>query len=104
VNIIRLALEAPLKTISENAGQEGSVIVNKVRDGKKDFGYDAKENTFINFFEAGIIDQTKVTRLALENAASIAGMLLTTEAVVSDIAEEKEVPAMPHGGGMGGMM
>src|SRR5690606_20593094 len=104
VNIIRLALEAPLKTISENAGQEGSVIVNKVRDGKKDFGYDAKENTFINFFEAGIIDPTKVTRLALENAASIAGMLLTTEAVVSDIAEEKEVPAMPHGGGMGGMM
>src|SRR5690349_5150879 len=104
VNIVRLALEAPLKTIAENAGQEGSVIVNKVRDGKKDFGYDAKENTFTNFFEAGIIDPTKVTRLALENAASIAGMLLTTEAVVSDIAEEKEAPAMPHGGGMGGMM
>ena len=104
VNIIRLALESPLKTIAENAGQEGSVIVNKVRDGKKDFGYDAKENTFRNFFEAGIIDPTKVTRLALENAASIAGMLLTTEAVVSDIAEEKEAPAMPHGGGMGGMM
>ena len=104
VNIIRLALESPLKTIAENAGQEGSVIVNKVRDGKKDFGYDAKENTFVNFFEAGIIDPTKVTRLALENAASIAGMLLTTEAVVSDIAEEKEAPAMPHGGGMGGMM
>jgi len=104
VNIIRLALESPLKTIAENAGQEGSVIVNKVRDGKKDFGYDAKENNFTNFFEAGIIDPTKVTRLALENAASIAGMLLTTEAVVSDIAEEKEAPAMPHGGGMGGMM
>lgn len=104
VNIIRLALESPLRTIAENAGQEGSVIVNKVRDGKKDFGYDAKENTFVNFFEAGIIDPTKVTRLALENAASIAGMLLTTEAVVSDIAEEKEAPAMPHGGGMGGMM
>jgi chaperonin GroEL len=104
VNIIRLALESPLKTIAENAGQEGSVIVNKVRDGKKDYGYDAKDNTFRNFFEAGIIDPTKVTRLALENAASIAGMLLTTEAVVSDIAEEKEAPAMPHGGGMGGMM
>lgn len=104
VNIIRLALESPLKTIAENAGQEGSVIVNKVRDGKKDFGYNANENTFVNFFEAGIIDPTKVTRLALENAASIAGMLLTTEAVVSDIAEEKEAPQMPHGGGMGGMM
>ncbi|HET7180447.1 MAG TPA: chaperonin GroEL, partial [Chryseosolibacter sp.] len=87
VNIIRLALESPLKTIAENAGQEGSVIVNKVRDGKKDFGYNANENTFVNFFEAGIIDPTKVTRLALENAASIAGMLLTTEAVVSDIHE-----------------
>jgi chaperonin GroEL len=104
VNIIRLALESPLRTIAENAGQEGSVIVNKVRDGKGDFGYNANDNTFVNFFEAGIIDPTKVTRLALENAASIAGMLLTTEAVVSDIAEEKEAPAMPHGGGMGGMM
>jgi chaperonin GroEL len=104
VNIIRLALESPLRTIAENAGQEGSVIVNKVRDGKKDFGYNANDNTFVNFFEAGIIDPTKVTRLALENAASIAGMLLTTEAVVSDIAEEKEAPQMPHGGGMGGMM
>jgi len=104
VNIIRLALESPLRTIAENAGQEGSVIVNKVRDGKKDYGYNANDNTFVNFFEAGIIDPTKVSRLALENAASIAGMLLTTEAVVSDIAEEKEAPAMPHGGGMGGMM
>ncbi|HEU5145274.1 MAG TPA: chaperonin GroEL [Chryseosolibacter sp.] len=104
VNIIRLALESPLRTIAENAGQEGSVIVNRVRDGKNDFGYNANDNTFVNFFEAGIIDPTKVSRLALENAASIAGMLLTTEAVVSDIAEEKEAPAMPHGGGMGGMM
>jgi chaperonin GroEL len=104
VNIVRLALESPLRTIAENAGQEGSVIVNKVRDGKKDFGYNARDNKFENFFEAGIIDPTKVTRLALENAASIAGLLLTTEAVVSEIAEEKEAPAMPHGGGMGGMM
>jgi chaperonin GroEL len=104
VNIVRLALESPLRTIAENAGQEGSVIVNKVRDGKKDFGYNARENKFENFFEAGIIDPTKVTRLALENAASIAGLLLTTEAVVSEIPEEKEAPAMPHGGGMGGMM
>src|SRR5687768_744799 len=104
VNIVRLALESPLRTIAENAGQEGSVIVNKVRDGKKDFGYNARDNKFENFFDAGIIDPTKVSRLALENAASIAGMLLTTEAVVSDIAEEKEAPSMPHGGGMGGMM
>jgi chaperonin GroEL len=105
VNIVRLALESPLRTIAENAGQEGSVIVNKVRDGKKDFGYNARDNKFENFFEAGIIDPTKVTRLALENAASIAGLLLTTEAVVSDIPEENAAPAMPHGGGgMGGMM
>ncbi len=104
VNIIRLALESPLRTIAENAGQEGSVIVNKVKEGKKDFGYNAGENRFEDFFAAGIIDPTKVARLALENAASIAGLLLTTEAVVSDIAEDKEAPAMPHGGGMGGMM
>jgi len=105
VNIVRLSLEAPLRTIAENAGQEGSVIVNKVRDGKGDFGYNARDNKFENFFSAGIIDPTKVTRLALENAASIAGLLLTTEAVVSDIAEENPAPAMPHGGGgMGGMM
>ena len=104
INIVRLALEAPLRTIVENAGQEGSVIVNKVRDGKKDFGFNASENKFENFFAAGIIDPTKVARLALENAASIAGLLLTTEAVVSEIPEEKPEPAMPHGGGMGGMM
>jgi chaperonin GroEL len=104
VNIIRLALESPLRTIAENAGQEGSVVVNKVRDGKKDFGYNASDNKYEDFFAAGIIDPTKVARLALENAASIAGLLLTTEAVVSEIAEEKEAPAMPGGGGMGGMM
>jgi chaperonin GroEL len=104
VNIVRLSLEAPLRTIAENAGQEGSVIVNKVRDGKDDFGYNARDNKFENFFAAGIIDPTKVTRLALENAASIAGLLLTTEAVVSDIPEEDKAPAMPPGGGMGGMM
>lgn len=105
VNIVRLALESPLRTIAENAGQEGSVIVNKVRDGKKDFGYNARNDKFETFFDAGIIDPTKVTRLALENAASIAGLLLTTEAVVSEIPEDKEaMPPMPGGGGMGGMM
>jgi chaperonin GroEL len=103
VNIVRQALEAPLRTIVANSGQEGSVIVSKVREGKKDYGYNARENKFDNFFEAGIIDPTKVARLALENAASIAGLLLTTEAVVSEIPEEKEAPATPPGG-MGGMM
>ncbi len=104
INIIRLALESPLRTIAENAGQEGSVVVNKVREGKKDYGYNARENKYEEFFAAGIIDPTKVARLALENAASIAGLLLTTEAVVSEIPEDKEAPAMPPGGGMGGMM
>lgn len=104
VNIVRLALESPLRTIVENAGQEGSVIVAKVKEGKDDYGFNARDNKYENFFAAGIIDPTKVARLALENAASIAGLLLTTEAVVSEIAEEKEAPAMPHGGGMGGMM
>jgi chaperonin GroEL len=104
VNIIRLALESPLRIIVENAGQEGSVIVAKIKEGKDDFGFDARDNKYVNFFGAGIIDPTKVARLALENAASIAGLLLTTEAVVSEIAEEKEAPQMPHGGGMGGMM
>jgi chaperonin GroEL len=103
VNIIRLSLEAPLRVIAANSGQEGSVVVNKVRDGKKDFGYNARDNKYENFFAAGIIDPTKVTRLALENAASIAGLLLTTEAVVSEIPEKKEAPAMPPGG-MDGMM
>jgi chaperonin GroEL len=103
VNIIRLALESPLRVIAENSGQEGSVVVNKVREGKKDYGYNASKNTYENFFEAGIIDPTKVTRLALENAASIAGLLLTTMAVVSEIPEKKEAPAMPPGG-MDGMM
>jgi chaperonin GroEL len=108
VNIIRTALEAPLRTIVANAGGEGSVIINKVREGKGDFGYNAREDRFENMFAAGIIDPTKVTRLALENAASIAGMLLTTDCVISDEPEEEKAGAgggMPGGmGGMGGMM
>ena len=108
VNIIRTALEAPLRTIVANAGGEGSVIINKVREGKGDFGYNAREDKFENMFAAGIIDPTKVTRLALENAASIAGMLLTTDCVISDEPEEEKAGAgggMPGGmGGMGGMM
>jgi len=108
VNIIRTALEAPLRTIVSNAGGEGSVIIQKVRDGKDDYGYNAREDKFENLFAAGIIDPTKVTRLALENAASIAGMLLTTDCVISDEPEEEKAGAgagMPGGmGGMGGMM
>lgn len=103
VNIIRQALEAPLRVIAFNSGQEGSVIVNNVREGKGDYGYNARDNKYENFFKAGIIDPTKVSRLALENAASIAGLLLTTEAVVSELPEKKEGPAMPPGG-MDGMM
>ena len=107
VNIVKLAIEAPLKTIVGNAGGEGSVVVNKVREGKADFGYNAATDTYEEMFKAGIIDPTKVTRLALENAASIASLLLTTEAVVADQPEpEAGAPAMPPGGmgGMGGMM
>ncbi|PRY15725.1 chaperonin GroEL [Pontibacter ummariensis] len=106
VQIIKSALESPLRTIIANAGGEGSVVVQAVREGKGDFGYNAREDKYENLFAAGIIDPTKVTRLALENAASIAGLLLTTECVVSeDPEEEKAAPAMPGGmGGMGGMM
>lgn len=106
VNIVRLALEAPLRTIVSNAGEEASVIVQKVKEGKDDFGYNARENKFENLVAAGIIDPTKVTRLALENAASIASLLLTTEAVVADEPADESAPPMPPmgGGGMGGMM
>jgi chaperonin GroEL len=105
VNIIRIALESPLRTIVFNAGGEGSVVVNKVKEGKEDFGYNAREDRYENMFAAGVIDPTKVTRLALENAASIAALLLTTECVVADEPEE-HAPAGPPmgGGGMGGMM
>ncbi|NEM98867.1 chaperonin GroEL [Pontibacter burrus] len=106
VSIIKTALEAPLRTIVSNAGGEGSVVVQAVREGKADYGYNARDDKYENMFAAGIIDPTKVTRLALENAASIAGLLLTTECVVSEEpAEEGAAPAMPGGmGGMGGMM
>ncbi|WP_018477824.1 chaperonin GroEL [Pontibacter roseus] len=107
VQIIKTALESPLRTIVSNAGGEGSVVVQAVREGKADFGYNARDDRYENMFAAGIIDPTKVTRLALENAASIAGLLLTTECVVSEEpSEEGGAPAgMPGGmGGMGGMM
>ncbi|MCZ4408016.1 chaperonin GroEL [Cryomorphaceae bacterium 1068] len=105
IAIVKRAVEEPLRQIVQNAGGEGSIIVQKVREGKDDFGYNARTETFENLFEAGVIDPTKVTRIALENAGSIAGMLLTTECVISDIEEEGDsMPAMPGGGGMPGMM
>ncbi|KMQ72278.1 chaperonin GroEL [Chryseobacterium koreense] len=102
IKIVKRAIEEPLRQIVENAGGEGSVIVAKVADGNADFGYNAKNDEYVNMFEAGIIDPTKVVRVALENAASVAGMLLTTECVITEI--KKDEPAMPMGGGMPGMM
>jgi len=106
IAIVKRAVEEPLRQIVANAGGEGAVIVQKIRDGEADFGYNARTETFENLFDAGVIDPTKVARVALENAASIAGMLLTTECVINDIPEEEHAPAMPPGGmgGMGGMM
>ncbi|MDX9848594.1 MAG: chaperonin GroEL [Tenuifilaceae bacterium] len=105
IKIIRQAIEAPLRQIVSNAGQDGSVVVQKVKEGKGDFGYNAYTDQYENLYKSGVIDPTKVTRVALENAASIAGMFLTTECVM---AEEKEENPMPMGnpgmGGMGGMM
>jgi chaperonin GroEL len=104
VQIVKLALESPLRTIVANAGGEGSVVVNRVKNGKDDYGYNAREDKFEPLFAAGIIDPTKVTRLALENAASIAGLLLTTACVIAEEAEENSPAMPPMGGGMGGMM
>jgi chaperonin GroEL len=102
INIVKRALEEPLRQIVANAGLEGSIIVQKVKEGKDDFGYNARTDVYENMLAAGVIDPTKVTRVALENAASIASMLLTTECVLSDIKEDKPaMPAMP--GGMGDM-
>ena len=103
IAIVVRAIEEPLRQIVANAGGEGAVVVNKVRSGKDDFGYNARTEVYENLIEAGVIDPTKVVRVALENAASIAGMLLTTECVISDIKEDSPaMPSMP--GGMGGMM
>jgi len=104
IQIVRRAVEEPLRQIVVNSGIEGSIVVQKIKEGKKDFGFNARTEVYENLLAAGVIDPTKVTRIALENAASIAGMLLTTECVISD-KPEKEKPAMPPmgGGGMGGM-
>jgi chaperonin GroEL len=105
VQIVNKAIEAPLRTIVENAGGEGSVVINKVLEGSSDFGYDAKADAYVNMFDAGIIDPKKVTRVALENAASVSGMILTTECALVDIKEDAPAAGMPPmGGGMPGMM
>ncbi len=103
IGIIRRALEEPLRQIVENAGMEGSVVVQKVREGKGDFGYNARTEVYENLLKSGVIDPTKVARVALENAASIAGMLLTTECVLTEHKDEN-APSNPMPGGMGGGM
>ncbi len=105
IEIIKRAIEEPLRQIVFNAGKEGAVVVQKVREGKDDYGYNARTDVYENFFAAGVVDPAKVTRVALENAASIAGMFLTTECVIVDKKEENAMPPMSPGmGGMGGMM
>ena len=105
IHIVKRAIEEPLRQIVANAGGEGSVVVNKVKEGKGAYGYNARTDEYEDMFKAGIIDPTKVARVALENAASVASMFLTTECVLADIKEDTPAPAMPGGmGGMGGMM
>jgi chaperonin GroEL len=104
VDIVRRALEEPIRMIAQNAGAEGSIVVGKVRESKnKTFGFNASTGEFEDLVAAGVIDPTKVTRTALQNAASIAGLLLTTECVVVEKKEKEKAPPMPGGGGMGGM-
>ncbi|MEW5674966.1 chaperonin GroEL [Flavobacterium enshiense] len=104
IQIVARAVEAPLRTIVENAGLEGSVVVAKVSEGKDNFGYNAKTDEYVDMLKAGVIDPKKVTRVALENAASVSGMILTTECALVDIKEENAAGGMPMGGGMPGMM
>jgi chaperonin GroEL len=104
VEIIRRSVEEPIRLIVENAGLEGSVVVNKIKEGKDDYGFNAQSEKYENLIQAGVIDPTKVARIALENAASVAGLLLTTEATIVEKPEKEKTPPMPHGGGMGGDM
>lgn len=104
IQIVAKAIESPLRTIVENAGGEGSVVIAKILDGKSDYGYDAKSEKYVEMFKAGIIDPKKVTRVALENAASVAGMILTTECSLTDIKEDAPAGPPMGGGGMPGMM
>ena len=103
VDIVVRALEAPIRQICANAGVEASIVVQNIKDKKADHGYDARNDEYVKMFEAGIIDPTKVARVAVQNAASIAGMILTTEAAITEIPEDDKMPSMPPGGDMGGM-
>jgi len=101
INIVLRALEAPIRQIAENSGVEGSIVVGKVSEGKDDFGFDAQNETYVDMVKAGIVDPTKVVRTALQDAASVAGLLITTEAMVAEMPKrENPAPAMPGGGGM----
>jgi len=102
-DIVRRSLEEPIRQIVNNAGHEASVVVNKVKEGEGAFGYNAATDTFTDLITAGVVDPTKVTRIALENACSVAGLMLTTECIIADKPEEEKAPMMPPGGGMGGM-
>jgi chaperonin GroEL len=104
IQIVRKAIESPLRIIVTNAGNDGSIVLEKVKEGKDDFGYNARNEAFENLYKTGVIDPTKVTRVALENAASVAGMVLTTECVISDIPEETPPAMPPMDPGMGGGM
>ena len=104
VRILSRSIEEPLRQIVENAGEEGAIVVGRIKESKEpNFGFDAQTNQFTDLVKAGVIDPTKVARTALQNAGSIASLMLTTEALVAEVPEEKKEPAMPHGGGMGGM-
>jgi len=103
VNIVKRAIEEPMRWIATNAGQEGSIVVQKVREMKDEEGFNALTDTYENLVKAGVIDPAKLVRSALQNASSIASLLLTTEALICDIPEEKKAAPMPGGGGMGGM-
>ena len=103
VDIMRRALEEPIRQICENAGVEASIVAQAVREGKNDYGYDARNGEYVNMLKAGIIDPTKVARVAVQNATSIAGMILTTEAAVTEIPEKEAPPMPPMDPGMGGM-
>ena len=103
LEIVRRAIESPLRQLADNAGQEGALIVQEVKKRKGSEGYNVATGEYVDLVKAGVVDPTKVTRSALQNAASISGLLLTTEAVVAELPEKEKAPAMPPGGGMGGM-
>ena len=104
INIVLRALEAPIRQIAENSGVEGSIVVGKITDNKSQtYGFDAQTEEYVDMLQAGIIDPAKVVRAALQDAASVAGLLITTEAMVAEAPKKESAPAMPGGGGMGGM-